>query len=50
MCFLRMLRTVHQIASPAIGTNAAVATLGSTGSLPLSWAALARYPNRLTTY
>ncbi len=42
ICFLRILRTVHQIANAATGTNAAVTILGSTGILPLSWAAFTR--------
>src|SRR5664279_4372312 len=49
ICFLRMLRTVHQIAKAATGTNAAVTILGSTPNRPLSWAAFTRYPKSPTT-
>ena len=42
ICFLRMLRTVHQIENAAIGTNAAVTMLGSIAILPLSCAAFTR--------
>ena len=42
MCFLRIRRTVHQIATAAIGTKAAVTMLGSIAIEPLSWAAFTR--------